>query len=646
MNPKDRGPGAGNQRGRRPNQGPVRVGRPPITDPRSPSTYGTALGWLITLRFLLVALSLAIIVTRQAGRPLAALLSDPAAVLLLGCLPLNLLYWVLRHRGPAADGWVRVQTIVDLGVVSVLIYLTGGVASDLRFLYFAPLLSASALFGLAGGVLYASAATISVALMTLAHFFAFRYHLVLPLVLADWRPIFTQTTLRPQLLMLFGQAVSFYLVAALSGTLAARLRQVRILNEEILEHLVEGVLTIDRDARVVFLNRRGRELLRVPAGATVTGRPWQEVCPQHLTEPLDRALGRLLGLAPPGGPRPGRPGADRPPPAFGRFDFETELTPGGRQTPVPVQVASAPLADDRGRLRGVTVIFVDLSERKRMESALRQAERLEALNQAAAGIAHEIRNPIASIRASAQELLEQQDSKRSATPQTTGAGKPVGSTTSSTPDPRLLRLLMLESGRLNQIVSDFITYARLRSPAPATFPLAEVLERVVTLLEKQAQDHHQITCDCPPDLVVEADREQLVQVFLNLGLNGLEAMPEGGRLRFAGERRTGPGGQSRVVVSVSDEGPGVDPARRQRIFEPFFTTKAQGTGMGLPVVKRIVEAHGGWVTVGGSSGTGERGGGALFQVELPQHPGGTGEAPGARPPERAENVAERSGVSP
>ncbi|MCK4299010.1 MAG: hypothetical protein KAX80_05740, partial [Planctomycetes bacterium] len=248
MNRTDRGPEAGDQ-------ALLRAGQAPTTEPRSPSRYGAALGWLITLRFLLVALSLAVIVTRQAGWSLAALLSDPPAVLLLACVPLNLLYWLFRNRGPAPDGWVRLQTAIDLGVISMLIYLTGGVASDLRFLYFAPLLAASSLFGLAGGVLCASAATISVALMTLAHFFAFRYDFVLPLVSADWRPVFTQTTLRPQLLMLFGQAVSFYLVAALSGTLAARLRQVRILNEEILEHLVEGVLTIGRDARVVFLNR-------------------------------------------------------------------------------------------------------------------------------------------------------------------------------------------------------------------------------------------------------------------------------------------------------------------------------------------------------------------------------------------------------
>jgi len=315
------------------------------------------------------------------------------------------------------------------------------------------------------------------------------------------------------------------------------------------------------------------------------------------------------------------------------FDFETEFTPVGLRTPLPTQVVSAPLSDDRGRLRGVTVVFIDLTERKRMESALRQAERLEALNQAAAGIAHEIRNPIASIRASAQELLEHRGLESTGdTPQRQAVRA------------RLLRVLILESDRLNHIVSDFMTYARIRPPADEPIALAEVLEHVVTVLEQQASpapptseqpeavrrsatgDGYKITCTCPPDLLVVGDREQLVQVFLNLGLNSLQAMPAGGPVRFVAEVEgsAAPAGREpRVVVSVSDDGPGIDRDAIQRIFEPFFTTKTKGTGMGLPVVKRIVEAHGGRVTVesresaaGGSAGH-EGARGAVFRVELP-----------------------------
>jgi signal transduction histidine kinase len=151
-----------------------------------------------------------------------------------------------------------------------------------------------------------------------------------------------------------------------------------------------------------------------------------------------------------------------------------------------------------------------------------------------------------------------------------------------------------------------------------------VLERVALLLEKQASPRHHISVECPGDLVVEADPEQMVQVFLNLGLNALEAMSDGGTVTLQAERRAGSrAGLSEVVVSVSDEGAGIAAEQTERIFEPFFTTKARGTGMGLPVVKRIVEAHGGRVTVtnrpGAQAGAGPSSlvTGAVFRVELP-----------------------------
>jgi len=591
------------------------------------------LGWLVGGRFLLIGVSLAITLTHlthQVGRRPGTLLADPPTVVLLAALPLNLLYWLLGQRLGSSRRWLRLQVALDLVLVSLLIYLTGGVASNLRFLYFAPLLAASTLFGLAGGLLCASAATISVSVLTLLHYFAFRQNFLLPLVSPLWSPTFTFGALEPQLLLLAGQAVSFYLVAVLSGTLAARLRQVRILNQEILEHLSEGIMTIDREGRVAFLNQRARELLHLPLGEHYLGRPWEEVSPEHLRPPLREALERIRlccrpqrsGVTPPapgsstGSPAPSRPPGTgtSPPPSIRRdgVSFEVQLTPLGAEAPLPVEVSCSPLSDDRGRLRGVTVVLGDLSERRRMESALRQAERLQALQQAAAGIAHEIRNPIASIRASAQELLNRWE----------GPG-------AESLRERLLRVLMMESDRLNNIVTDFLTYARLRPPAVSTFPLRQVLERVVTLLEKQAGPHHRIVWRCPEDLLVRADQEQLVQVFLNLGLNGLEAMPEGGALRFVAEECPDAGGEARVVVWVADEGPGIDPQTADRIFEPFFTTKAQGTGMGLALVRRILEAQGGRVTLlsageGSTAQTppadlpaGPAGTGAVFRVELP-----------------------------
>jgi two-component system sensor histidine kinase PilS (NtrC family) len=603
-------------------------------------------------------MGLAVVTTRRVGQPGFLLALDPPTLVLLGCIPLNFLYWLLLERvvrpalrqvgiRQATDGqgvhsldptgFIRAQSILDVGIVTVLVYLTGGVGSNLIFLYFGPILAASSLLGLSASLLCASVSAIAVSLVTLAHFFASVQGVSLPLVTEAWRPTFPDTARAVPFALLYvpapgllTQAASFYLVAVLSGTLAGRLRQVRMASARVLDRLQEGVLTIDASGRVLFLNHRARELLRVPAARSVVGRPWEEVCPEHLSEPLARAFGRLQAAA--SLPTPVGPGEwSARSAADNRLDFETSLTPAGTELALPVQVVSSPLTDERGRLRGANVIFIDLSERKRMEAALRQAERLEALNQAAAGIAHEIRNPIASIRASAQELLaEGQSGARNglAGAREAGAAEPpaAGPRPSGRPTirERLLRVLLLESDRLNSIVTDFLAYARIRPPASETFPLAEVLERVALLLEKQASPRHPISLRCPAELAVEADREQLVQVFLNLGLNALEAMPEGGTVTFQAERRRGVVGTGgSVVVSVADEGPGIAPDRMERIFEPFYTTKARGTGMGLPIVKRIVEALGGRVTV--TNRPGPRAGGepsspatgAVFRVELP-----------------------------
>ena len=656
--------------------GPQALFDPQAETRREPGEETTrTLGWLIALRFLLVVMGLAIVTTRRVGQPGFLLALDPPTLVLLACLPLNLVYWGLYRRvarpalpaaaggsgprgGPKRSGaspaaFIRVQTILDVAIVTVLVYLTGGVGSNLIFLYFGPILAASSLLGLPASLLAASFSAIAVSLVTLMHFFAFVQGVSLPLVTEAWRPTFPATSLAVPFALLYDpapglltQAVSFYLVAVLSGTLAGRLRQLRIASAGILERLQEGVLTIDARGRVVTTNRRARELLRVPAARSVVGRPWQDVVPPELQQPLAQAFAALASRDRSLGPSAGRREDQPVQPAH----FEASLTPadGGapsgasepvpaeRPVSIPVQVVSSPLTDERGRLRGANVIFIDLSERKRMEAALRQAERLQALHQAAAGIAHEIRNPIASIRASAQELLAEGQSGAPTPPPTQRGrvGGEAGATepSAAAPQPpgrpslreRLLRVLLLESDRLNSIVTDFLAYARIRPPASESFPLSEVLERVALLLEKQASPRHHISVECPGDLVVEADPEQMVQVFLNLGLNALEAMSDGGTVTFQAERRAGSrAGLSEVVVSVSDEGAGIAAEQTERIFEPFFTTKARGTGMGLPVVKRIVEAHGGRVTVtnrpGAQAGAGPSSlvTGAVFRVELP-----------------------------
>jgi two-component system sensor histidine kinase PilS (NtrC family) len=265
---------------------------------------------------------------------------------------------------------------------------------------------------------------------------------------------------------------------------------------------------------------------------------------------------------------------------------------------IPVGIGLSPLRDEGGAVRGLVVIFQDLTERKMMQEQLRRADRLAALGQLAAGIAHEIRNPLAAISGCA-ELLQAE-----AMP---GARHR-----------RLLDIVLRETDRLKLITGQFLDFARVRPGGPRPCPLGPVIEEVVALLIQSQNRHPQtaVTLDRPrgDDLSVLADPDQLKQIFWNLCLNALEAMPGGGSLHIratAGRNTDPPCG----LVEFIDEGGGISEDAVDRIFEPFYTTKAQGTGLGLYIARKIVEGFGGSIAVDNRAGEG-----ATFRVILPLAP--------------------------
>ena len=230
------------------------------------------------------------------------------------------------------------------------------------------------------------------------------------------------------------------------------------------------------------------------------------------------------------------------------------------------------------------------------ERQLRRAEMLAALGELSAGLAHEIRNPLAAIRGAAEVV---------------SAGVPAGSR-----DEEFSRLLLSEVDRLDRVVSDFLRFARPGRPGEELADPVEATKATFALLRSQAEksgvslrlegDASGRFVVCPP--------EALRQVLLNLCLNALQAMgTKGGALRV----RMSEGEGSRLRLTVEDSGPGVPPDDREAIFRPFHTTKEGGTGLGLPVVAKIVAGCGGTVSVGDAEG-----GGARFAVELPFAPDG------------------------
>ena len=231
------------------------------------------------------------------------------------------------------------------------------------------------------------------------------------------------------------------------------------------------------------------------------------------------------------------------------------------------------------------------AELARAHAQLVHTERLAALGELSAVVAHEVRNPLGAIFNSVASL------KRLVGPQS--------------PTLPLLEIVGEESERLNHIVNDLLEFARPAQPQLKAQPLAPLLQEAVAAAVAEARVPLEVTWALGEGLQpVPMDERLLRQAFLNLAQNAAQAMPQGGLLRVAVHLEAG--ARESVRVELEDSGPGVPPELRSRIFEPFFTTRAQGTGLGLALVKRIIESHAGSVEV-----TAGPGGGALFRVLLP-----------------------------
>jgi two-component system, NtrC family, sensor histidine kinase HydH len=226
----------------------------------------------------------------------------------------------------------------------------------------------------------------------------------------------------------------------------------------------------------------------------------------------------------------------------------------------------------------------------RIEEQLRRAERLSALGELSAILAHEIRNPLASIRGTAEILMEDRTSAASRS--------------------EFLDILIKESDRLNHVVEDFLKMARPEPIDKRPCDINEELRNMITLLSAQARQSKvtlQLKASALPSFV--GDSEKLRQAFMNVILNAIQASPAGTAVTVSTAFEPE---QGRIAIRFSDQGPGVSPQARQEIFEPFFTTKGSGTGLGLPITKKIIEGHGGTIEV-----ESEPGQGACFKVRLP-----------------------------
>lgn len=473
---------------------------------------------------------------------------------------------------PLTRGFLYVQVLSDLLVVTVATHLTGGLGSQLAALYILVVGSATILLPRGRGLLVAA--------------------LGLALFLGDG--ILSHE--EPLTVVAWLQFVVLASVAAASAVITDRLRELgagreelaaelvhaRLQASDILHNIRSGIITVDGQGRLLYAN---------PAAETLLGLSFSRAAGRQVL-PAIRAVAAELGRALERGVSHG----------IRTTRAEGAITIGDRTFPVGVTTTLSEMDRNGARNPTVTAIFQDLSESKRLEALNLRAERLEAVAALSASLAHEIRNPLASIRSAVEQLAGM-----------SGEGA----------DERVLGgLIVRESDRLSRLLSEFLDFSRVRVTRMTVVDLCAAARGAVELARAHPDVAPGVVLECrAPDApaLVDGDEDLLHRALFNLLVNAIQATPEGGRvtvevaLAAHDDLTDGPAfDQGAMMVRVTDSGPGVPPELRDRLFDPFTTARPGGTGLGLAVVHRAVEAHRGFVFVDSAPD-----GGAVFTMLLP-----------------------------
>ena len=486
-----------------------------------------------------------------------------AAIYVLNITYGLMLRWVTSLRGLAVA-----QLAGDLLTSAILVHFTGGADSAFVLFFLLTPIAAAVALSRKTAMLMAAAAALVFILVALLGF-------------ARWLPPLPGQVQLPYEITagalgrsLLINSSAMVAVAVLAGYLAEQLRfaaervevqqahidDLATLNIDIIRCLTSGLITVSNEGRVIAINRAAGEILGLPHSQAV-GRQLGSFCPELAAAAND-------------------PAGER------RIEVEIQR---GRDTHL-LGTSVSPLTDHLNRIRGRIINFQDLTQIRRMEQTVKRSEHLASLGRMAAAIAHEIRNPLASISGSL-ELLQAEEGARQ-------------------DNPKLMEIALREIERLNQLITSFLDYAR---PAPPQLVLLDLglelpmLAEGMTDLPPDGQTP-EVVVETEPELWVRADRDRLRAILWNLVRNAWEA----------GERdqitiRATSGAQAHVVLEVVDHANGIPDSDLDHIFEPFFTTKEKGTGLGLATVHRMVQDNNGTIRVKSKLGEG-----TSFIVTLPR----------------------------
>jgi two-component system sensor histidine kinase PilS (NtrC family) len=545
--------------------------------------------WLMLLRLLFATfLLVATVVVQARAYPTFFNTSLLSLYILTGVIYfLTLCYALLLNRIRKYILLAYVQLFFDVLFVTALIYVTGGIESIFSFMYILTIINASIMLYRRGGLLIASASSICYgSLLDLQYF-----NIV--------HPFYTRATglmtysIGYYFYTLLMNIAAFYVVALLSSYLAEELRrssvklkakqydldQLELLHRNIVQSMSTGLITLNNRLEITYGN---------PAAEVISGLAYHELEGSYIGDIFPNIIQHLVPSTERGGE------VDMAHRQKG-IDIDFERQDGAK---LHLGFSRSILRDPGGDEMGLILIFQDLTEFRQMQQQVRRMDRLAVAGELAAGIAHEIKNPLASLSGSIQMLRDEVDFG------------PM--------QQRLMDITMREAERLNALVNEFLLFSRPERTVDQSVEVNEVIKDTLEMLKNSPDLSRPIRIEknLTDNVWVHIDAQRLQQVIWNLVLNAVQEMTNSGRLTIATAVRSNRSGaeieQKLAEISIADTGPGIVPENQGKVFDPFFTTKDHGTGLGLTIVHRIVEDYDGEIFLesDGRSGT-------IFTVHFP-----------------------------
>ena len=513
-------------------------------------------------------------------------------ILTIACFS-NIIYLVLLKM---ARGKLRTIALLQIGVdiilASSLAYCTGGSASIFVSIYFALILAANILISSKAGLFFASVSAILLALITIIYSFSAAGRFNLPLLPPDYVKNTAQgfRFIFPYLLFF---TIIIHFVAYFVGRLVVALNYERLLKARILQNMNSGILVLSPPGKVLYANPPVQQMFGIKHSSLEN-------------TPTNTSLSEFLD----GAARLNNQQKEKflafsqtflnqdSPKTDSQLPFTLNIPSSHNEELTLLEIKTSLLKSDDMQLKGFIVIINDITLKQKLEDISKQSEFLNSLREMSLGIAHEIRNPLASVRGGVQELSNQLKTQL------------------SDDQNILIKTIIKESERLNNLVGNFIDFTRDRKPTMQKSDIVGIINEVVLLIRQATPDGTIIKTDLPKDKIIcDIDSEQIKQVLYNLIINSIESSDEKESVYPAGAttpnnrecnisvkvlKSTSPlplSSRKGIMIEITDCGKGIQPHHVNRIFEPFFTTKSDGIGLGLSIAKRIIENHGGNITV-------------------------------------------------